>query len=130
MLQNISQTLGKKCLIGLSYFNANKQLIKQSSIGGVVTNVDETQGITIELAQSNNNNGHSTEPANFIIPANLSCWFVAPKGDFHTNIKDVKISNPDYLVTWDIYQTDNKSDDGEHQWWQWRPRTTPPALNQ
>jgi len=61
-------------------------------------------GITIELSTLNDKN----TAANFILPTDLSCWFTAPKGEFHTSQRGVKIINPDYLVTWDIYQVKDK----------------------
>ena len=67
------------------------------------------------------------------IPATLSCWFKAPKGEFHTSHEQVKIVDPDYLVTWDIYQTkkpkDEKAQEGVQQWWKWYPRTEDPKVN-
>ena len=125
MLTTIKQTLGKTCVIGLSYYDNQEKLIKQSMLGGKVIAADKENGITIKLATNEKND----KEANFIIPADLSCWFNAPKGDFHTNEKSIKITNPDYLITWDIYQTKGNKNDGEQQWWQWRPRTVPPQLN-
>jgi len=122
---SIEQTLGKTCLIGLSYFNNNEVLIKQSMLGGKIIDVDIEKGITVKLESYNS----IDKGAVFIVPADLSCWFIAPKGEFHTSNDQVKIINPDYLVTWDIYQTKDKSLDAEQQWWKWQPRTQAPQLN-
>lgn len=146
----LEQTINKTCLIGLSYFDVEHNLLKQSMLAGTVTAVDKEMGITVSLlsiTDSKGNNSDVKSAANFILPANLVCWFIAPKGDFHTSQVGVKISNPDYLVTWDIYQTkpnpakanqgkaqkpeqenDGEPVDGEQQWWQWRPRTEPPQI--
>ncbi|GLX76871.1 hypothetical protein tinsulaeT_02110 [Thalassotalea insulae] len=134
MLTSIKQTLGKTCLVGLSYFDHQHNLVKQSVLAGTVLKADNDLGITLALATTNNvssstNNTtdtSSTSNAQFILPANLSCWFIAPKGDFHTSAENIKISDPDFLVTWDIYQTKADAADNEQQWWQWLPRTTPP----
>lgn len=139
MLTSTQQTLNKTCLIGLSYFDAQQNLLKQSMLAGTVKTVDKEIGITIELFQPKElDMGINTKPVQFILPGNLSCWFHAPKGDFHTSIDKVNISNPDYLVTWDIYQTksasgidkniEGKPVDGEQQWWKWLPRTQPPQI--
>ncbi|OUS31807.1 hypothetical protein A9Q98_02460 [Thalassotalea sp. 42_200_T64] len=138
MQLTLAQTINKTCLIGLSYFDTKKNLLKQTMLAGKVSAVDKEMGITVELlanAEKSQNNGKSehSKPANFILPANLSCWFIAPKGDFHTSQTGVKINNPDYLVTWDIHQTkenpdSNKPADGDQQWWQWQPRTQPPQI--
>jgi len=136
MLKTLEDTLQKSCLIGLTYFDLDGNELKQQLLAGTVIAVDAEMGITIKLlsAESNANN---SKAANFIIPANLSCWFKAPKGEFHTSLEQVKIVDPDFLVTWDIYQTkshgtsqdDKKSQEGVQQWWKWYPRTADPMVN-
>jgi len=134
MLKMIEDTLNKSCLIGLSYFNAEGEQLKQNILAGRVVKVDSEIGITIAL--STGDSCAKDKETHFILPTNLSCWFTAPKGEFHTSQKGVKIVNPDYLVTWDIFQTkaqNNESEtensqNGEQQWWQWRPRIQPPNV--
>jgi len=147
IINKLNDTLQKKCLIGLTYFNVNGEQLKQTLLAGTVTSVDEEMGITLNLfsAEADTSAGNKSakgkeaknKTAEFILPANISCWFTAPKGDFHTSVENVKITNPDYLITWDIYQTKaQKTDDGvtdnikdsAHQWWQWRPRTQKPQV--
>ena len=136
MLKKIEDTLNKSCLIGLSYFTVQGQQLKQNILAGRVVSVDSDQGITVELLSNNQTSESKNKEAKFILPSDLSCWFTAPKGEFHTSQTDVKIINPDYLVTWDIFQTKpaeevNSTDitkDGEQQWWQWRPRIQPPNV--
>ena len=131
MLKNIEETLNKSCLIGLSYFTAQGEQLKQNILAGRVIKVDSEMGITVELFTKDNSQG-----AHFILPIDLSCWFIAPKGDFHTNQTSIKITNPDYLITWDIYQTKDQGresatkvpQNSEQQWWQWQPRTQPPNI--
>lgn len=147
MLKNIEDTLNKSCLIELSYFNVQGEQLKQNILAGRVISVDSKLGITVELSANDlsfNGKGKN-KSANFILPSDLSCWFTAPKGEFHTSQNGVKIINPDYLVTWDIFQTKEqqsspqgtthekvppteKEQDGEQQWWQWRPRTQSPNV--
>jgi len=58
-------------------------------------------------------------------------------GEFHTSHEQVKIVDPNFLVTWDIYQTKShdksqqgeKSQEGQQQWWKWYPRTEDPMVN-
>jgi len=134
MLNSLEDTLNKTCLLGLSYFNASGEQLKQSILAGTVVAVDKEIGITIQLLQQAAANKSS---AHFILPINLTCWFNAPQGEFHTSTQGVKIINPDYLVTWDIYQakenqntinTNKAPQDGEQQWWQWYPRIEPPKI--
>jgi len=137
MLKHIEDTLNKSCLIGLTYYAVQGDELKQNILAGRIVKVDNEIGITVELTTNDKNTG-----AHFILPTNLSCWFNAPKGEFHTSQKGVKIINPDYLVTWDIFQTKEQTakeqgkgvitksspEDSEQQWWQWRPRTQPPNV--
>ncbi len=92
-------------------------------LGGEVIKIDKEKGITLALLAKQNE-----APAEFILPANLACWFKAPKGEFHTSLEGLKIIDPDYLVTWDIYQTRDDKEDGEQQWWEWVPRVEAPAV--
>lgn len=147
MLKNLNDTLQKKCLIGLTYFDVNGEQLKQTLLAGTVKSVDEEMGITLILfikksADAAKNKKAKEKEAEFILPADTSCWFKAPKGDFHTSVENIKITDPDYLITWDIYQTKaqktadgakgtdvkNNIKDGEQQWWQWRPRTQKPQV--
>lgn len=130
MLKSIEQTLGKTCVIGLSYFDVNENIIKQSILAGTVKAAEHDKGIEVALLTSEPTSKESAQAPVFIIPANLSCWFVAPKGNFHTSDASIAMLDPDYLVTWDIYQTKPSKQDGEQQWWKWLPRTTSPQLTQ
>jgi len=126
MLNSIEDTLQKNCLVGLSYFNVQDELLKQSILAGKVIAVDKEMGITIALIDKEMK--VNDQSAKFILPSDLSCWFSAPQGEFHTSLQNVKIINPDYLVTWDIYQTKEHQNSNEQQWWQWRPRAEVPKI--
>jgi hypothetical protein len=139
MLKTLEDTLTKSCLIGLTYFDVGGKELKKQLLAGTVTAVDAEMGITLKLLTTDKND--AKKGANFIIPATLSCWFTAPKGEFHTSHEQVKIKDPDFLVTWDIYQVkpknqlhgksqqDEKSQEGQQQWWKWYPRTEDPKVN-
>jgi len=136
MLKTPEDTLQKRCLIGLTYFDIDGKELKKQLLAGTVIAVDAEMGITIKLLSTGTNSNKpnkSNKEANFIIPSTLSCWFKAPKGEFHTSHDQVKIVNPDYLVTWDIYQTKKpeteKAQEGVQQWWKWYPRTEDPMVN-
>lgn len=122
MLTELNDCIGKRCVIGLSYFDINGEALKQNMLAGEVINADAEQGITIKLL--------SKQPpsAQFIIPATLSCWFIAPTGEYRTNCDDLSIKNPDYLITWNIFQTKQQAVEGEQQWWEWIPNTQNPNV--
>ncbi len=119
------------CLIGLSYFDTEAQLLKQSQLCGTVIECDSDDGIAIRL-QPNSGSVSTHEPgqaaAIFRLPPVLEAWYKAPPGHYRNMEAGVDIDNPDYLVTWDIYQTTENTPEGEHQWWEWIPRTIPPQV--
>lgn len=141
MLKTIEDTLHKTCLVGLSYFDVQGEQLKENILAGRVVKADSEMGITVELSTDSLDANSTQKAAHFILPTDLSCWFTAPKGEFHTSQKELKIINPDYLVTWDIYQTtaqknkkannDNSGEvitDSQQQWWKWVPRTQSPNV--
>lgn len=139
----LNNTIGKTCLIGLTYFSAKGELLKQSLLAGKVSGVDVEKGIGVTLFEQDltraedsatsvkaMNSGRATKSneKEFILPTDLTCWFNAPKGAFHTSVKGVVINDPDYLVTWDIHQSKAVENSEQMHWWQWKPRTQAPQV--
>ncbi|MFL0796443.1 MAG: hypothetical protein K6L73_03005 [Cellvibrionaceae bacterium] len=129
----LTDLLNKTCLIGLSYFDTKGELLKQSQLAGTVIEADEEQGISIKLfavesEQSANEAKEKEKDPTFILPPNLSPWFIAPPGHYKNAESGIDLENPDYLVTWDIHQTQKETPDGDHQWWEWVPRTANPTV--
>lgn len=122
--------IGKTCVIGLSYFDVDGGLIKQNLLAGKVRDVSKDDGIQIALMNTEGTStgqiASSTEGAIFMLPAEMRCWFTAPPGRYHAGA--VTLDNPDYLVTWDIYQTKRQVPEGTQQWWEWQPRLAPPQV--
>ena len=126
----IEDLLTKTCVIGLSYFDKEGELLKQSQYAGAVTQVDREQGISVQLRHSDAPVGPDNDkgkPA-FIVPPNLDAWFKAPPGIYRHPPSGVDIENPDYLVTWSIYRTREETADGQHEWWEWVPNTEAPQV--
>ncbi|AQS36774.1 hypothetical protein Sps_01609 [Shewanella psychrophila] len=141
----LETTIEKTCLIGLTYFNAEGEMLKQSLLAGKVSSSDEEKGIGIELFAKEGSESGSKQ---FLIPTDLSCWFTAPKGRFHTSVEGVTVTDPNYLITWDIYQTRSykqtsdkeeaaqqkpdkqidKQEAEQMQWWEWKPRIEQPKV--
>ena len=120
----LNDIINKSCVIGLSYFDGDDQLLKQSMLAGNVTATDEENGITVALITKD----IVDSPPVFILPSSLAPWFNAPKGSYKDESSNVLIENPDYLVTWDIHRTQENKEEGDHEWWNWVPRTTPPTV--
>jgi len=122
----LQDLLSKTCVIGLSYFDKDGELLKQSQYAGTVTKVDGEEGISVQLRHTDPN----AEKPIFILPPNLDPWFKAPPGHYRHAASGVDIENPDYLVTWSIYKTKGETAEGQHEWWEWVPNTEPPQVGQ
>ncbi len=119
-LNILSDVISKTIVLGLSYFDINDQLLKQTKLMGRVIEATEKNGITILLPD---------KTSHFIIPTDLSAWFIAPSGRYYDKVFAIDLEDPDYLITWDIYQKQSSVDDKQHQWWDWIPRTSSPKVN-
>ncbi|VUD62116.1 hypothetical protein TDB9533_02974 [Thalassocella blandensis] len=125
--------LQKTCLIGLQYFDAQGELLKHDQLAGTVENVDEKNGISIRLTASSHAPDTSMIASDqnqriFVLPPVLKTWFNAPGGDYRDENKVLLISNPDFLVTWEVHQT-QKEKQGEHEWWEWVVPRHAPSVN-
>ncbi|MBB3167697.1 hypothetical protein [Simiduia aestuariiviva] len=121
---DLQSLIGKTCVIGLSYFDVDGQLLKQNQCCGQVVASDAQKGITIKLQHSNGR----AAAADFILPPNERAWYKAPAGHYRNPEGGVDIENPDFLVTWDIHRTQQDHSEGQHEWWEWRPNTQPPRV--
>lgn len=115
---------GKTCVIGLSYFGLEGELLKQTQCCGTVSAVDKEQGISVQLQHRDPT---VAQPA-FILPPNLDAWFKAAPGHYRHAETGMDMLNPDYLVTWNIYRTQGNATEGQHEWWEWLPNTTAPQV--
>lgn len=122
----LDDLLEKTCVIGLSYFDKDGTLLKQTQYAGTVARVDREHGISVQLQHSDAN----VEQAAFIVPPNLDAWFKAPPGRYRHAASGVDMENPDYLVTWNIYRTREQTAEGQHEWWEWVPNTSAPHVGQ
>ena len=117
----LDQLMGKTAVIGLSYFDTAENLMSQRQLAGQVIKVTPDDGITLQLLGDG--------AADFIIPSDLSPWFIAPEGRFFDKTSAMEIVNPDYLVTWNVHQTQSENiEDKTHQWWDWVPCVVAPQV--
>ena len=120
----LEELIGKTCVIGLSYFGLEGELLKQSQCGGTVSAIDHEMGISVQL--------HHTDPTVsqpvFILPPNLAAWFKALPGHYRYAETGMDMLNPDYLVTWNIFRTKGTAKEGQHEWWEWVPNTVAPQV--
>ncbi|UTA46887.1 hypothetical protein L1F30_12015 [Simiduia sp. 21SJ11W-1] len=119
---DLNSLIGKTCVIGLSYFDLDGRLLKQSQCCGQVIKTDAELGITLRLQHT------QASEAEFILPPNLNAWYKAPAGHYRNAEFGVDMENPDYLVTWDIHRTQQEHREGQHEWWEWVPNTQAPQV--
>lgn len=122
----LQDLISKTCVIGLSYFDQQGELLKQKQYAGQVTKVDNETGISIQLQHSD----PTAEKPIFMLPPNLDAWFKAPPGHYRHAPTGVDIENPDFLTIWSIYRTQEETAEGQHEWWEWVPNTEPPQVGQ
>ena len=115
---------GKTCVIGISYFGLQGELLKQAQYAGQVVKVDTEMGITVKLRHSD----ATVTQADFILPPNLDAWFLAPPGHYKHAESGVDMENPDYLVTWNVFRTQENKPEGQHEWWEWVPNMERPQV--
>lgn len=116
--------LDKTCVIGLSYFDRQGELLKQAQYAGSVVKVDPEQGISVRLCHTD----ATVEQPEFILPPNLDAWFKAPPGHYRHPPSGVDMANPDFVVTWDVHRTRDNTAEGSHEWWEWVPNVAPPQV--
>ncbi len=122
----LEELIDKTCVIGVSYFDTNGELMKQTQFAGQVLKIDAELGITVQLRHTD----AGVEQADFIVPPNLDAWFKAPPGHYKHAASGVDMENPDYLVTWNVYRTQENKPEGQHEWWEWVPNTERPQVGQ
>jgi len=120
----LEDLLDKTCVVGVSYFDRQGELMKQVQVAGSVVKVDPEQGISVQLRHTE----AGVEQAEFILPPNLAAWFKAPPGRYRHAATGVDIENPDFLVTWNVHRTQSNTADGQHEWWEWVPNVEPPQV--
>ena len=123
-LQTLEDLVSRTCVIGLSYFERDGSLLRQTQFGGQVSRVDAEHGISIQLRHTD----PSAAAAEFILPPNLDAWFQAPPGRYRHPQSGMDIENPDYLVTCDIHRTVDGTAEGQHEWWDWVPNVQSPQV--
>ncbi len=129
----LEDLINKTCLIGVSYIDTNGDTLKEAQYAGTVIEVDAEEGIKVKLmAVAGDNKAEDLskkETPNFHLPPSLEAWFVAPKGHFKNAEHKIDIENPDYFVTWDVVKKKDDTEEGQQEWWEWHPKTTPPSVN-
>ena len=127
----LQDLLNKTCLIGLTYIAANGDVLKQTQLAGTVIEIDEEEGLSVELMkiEGQEPQAEGEKPAIFHLPPLLEAWYVATPGHYKNAEHKIDIVDPDYFVTWDIVKKKDDTAEGDHEWWEWHPRLSSPSVN-
>jgi hypothetical protein len=91
------ELVGKRVLIGLTYFEADGSFIEQEQLSGTVTSVDMAHSIQIEL-----DNGSP-----YSLPPDLRPIQPAKPGEYRLRSTGKVVIDPDYLITYSITNPNN-----------------------
>jgi hypothetical protein len=125
----LDDLLNKTCLIGLTYTSSSGEVLKETQLAGTVIDIDEEEGISIELMKIEGLEPEAEKPPVFHLPPLLEAWFVATPGHYKNAEHKIDIIDPDFFVTWDIVKKKDDTDEGVHEWWEWHPRLSSPSVN-
>ena len=92
-----SDLLGKKILVGITYYTHEHQLIEQMQYHGTVTRSDE-KAIVIRKE-----NGDSCS-----LPPDLRSTKPAPAGEYRLRSTGEIVVDPDFLSTWNVIKDDSE----------------------
>jgi hypothetical protein len=89
------QLVGSTCLIGMTVLDGEK-VVETTQMYGVVTAVDERNGITFALAGSQAGN-------TWMCPPDTRAFRKAALGSYRQRHDGVIVENPDWIATWTKY---------------------------
>ena len=84
--------IGKRLLIGLTFLDAEGDLIEQTQLHGIVEEISPSAGIVIRLADG----------SVYRLPPDLRGIQAAPSGIYRLRSTGEEVENPDFLHTWTI----------------------------
>jgi len=89
--------LGKTVLVSLTCMNDFGDLEAFEQFAGPIVRIDNEDGLVVLRGDTNEE---------FSIPPDLDHYLPAKPGDYKLAESETIISNPDFLVEWDIYPPD------------------------
>ena len=86
--------IGKVVLVGVTYRNEKDEVTGLQEYFGVVTRINETEGLVIISGDNDEEIG---------LPPMLEQYEVAGPGIYNLKSCDYSVENPDFLATWTVY---------------------------
>lgn len=90
----IASVLGRRLLVGLTYLEANGDLIEQKQLHGIVEQISRDAGIVLRLPDG----------STFRLPPDLRGIQHAPPGTYRLRSTGEEVHDPDFLFSWTITQ--------------------------
>ncbi|NJA06668.1 hypothetical protein HC024_13190 [Methylococcaceae bacterium WWC4] len=91
------EMVGKYVLIGVTRLDANRQVLSTEEIHGEVLRVSAEEGLVISQCDG----------SEFSLPPLLDCYQRADEGVYTLRSGNEKITNPDYLATFNVTATED-----------------------
>ena len=93
--------LYKDVHVHIQYIDSDKTTVLHENIfNGRVEKIDDAEGIVIKI--------QGDTPSIRVIPPSLDACF--------------RDSNDIYHLQWSVFRTQTNRADGQHEWWEWKPR--------
>jgi len=97
---NKEEFIGKHLLIGITFLDAEENLIEQYQTHGKIASIDDSQGIVIEKADGT---------GCYAIPPDLNALHPAPAGEYRMRTTGEIVVNPDFISTWTVDKTSDST---------------------
>ncbi len=101
-----NELIGKTVLLGLTFTDADGQVIEQTQRHGVVEVADADQGIAIRLVAP----GQSWDRELYWVPPDLSAFAEAAPGAYRLRATGETVVDPDFTSTWEIRAPSEEED--------------------
>ncbi len=95
--QQAETMIGKKVLVSLTCMNDFGDLDAFEQFAGTIVRIDNKDGLVVMREDTQEE---------FSLPPDLDHYQVAKSGDYKLAESDTIVSNPDFVVEWDIYPPD------------------------
>jgi hypothetical protein len=103
--------VGKYALVGVSFLDAEGNLLSQAQRHGRLIEVDEDRGIAIRFVA----HGRSWDGEVYRLPPDLRSVADAPAGEYRLRSTGEVIVDPDVTITWTITNPPSDDDSAEKQ---------------
>ncbi|MBL4608213.1 MAG: hypothetical protein JKY01_10365 [Pseudomonadales bacterium] len=99
---SLNDLINKTIYVHIQYFDTDRStVLHENNFNGLVVAVDATEGITIKA----NDDGNAITA----IPPSLDACSREGEEIYHAH--------------WSVFRTQAQRSDGEHEWWEWEPKS-------